>query len=72
MIEHHFGPALEAYSAAIEINPFVAVFYANRAYCHIKMEAYGAGLIDADKAIELDPDYTKVRWRLVVVSHVVA
>ena len=62
-IEAHYGQSLEAYSEAIKINPNSAVYYANRAFAHIKMEAYGAALTDANSAIELDPDYVKGYYR---------
>jgi serine/threonine-protein phosphatase 5 len=40
-IEKHFNAAIEKYSEAIEINPNVASYYTNRAFCHIKLESYG-------------------------------
>jgi tetratricopeptide (TPR) repeat protein len=39
------------------------VLYANRAFAHIKMEAYGSAIIDATEAIELDPCYIKGYYR---------
>jgi len=58
-----FQKACDAYSKAIEANPTNAVFYANRAFCHIKLEAYGSAIEDASKAVELDPTYIKGYYR---------
>ena len=33
---------------------------ANRAFAYLKTEAFGLAIADADKAVELDPDYAKV------------
>lgn len=49
------------YTKAIEIEPQNAVFFANRAFAHIKLEEYGSAVVDATKAIEADPSYAKVR-----------
>jgi hypothetical protein len=38
-----------------------AVYYANRAFAHTKLENYGAAVEDATEAIRLDPEYIKVR-----------
>lgn len=37
----HYSEAIEKYTAAIEANPKVAVYYSNRSACYIKTEAYG-------------------------------
>lgn len=49
------------YSQAIELNDKNAVYWANRAFAHIKLEEYGSAVQDATKAIEIDPEYSKVR-----------
>lgn len=36
-----YAEAIEKYTAAIEANPKVAVYYSNRSACYIKTEAYG-------------------------------
>lgn len=33
-------------------NPNIQIYYANRAFCHIKMENFGSALLDSNKAIE--------------------
>lgn len=49
---------------AIELNPKVPAYYGNRSFCYIKTEYYGYALEDANKAIELDKKYIKVRLYL--------
>lgn len=44
-------------------NPNIQVYYANRAFCHIKMENYGSALNDATKAIEAKDDFPKGYYR---------
>lgn len=44
-------------------NPSVQVYYANRAFCHIKMENFGSALADATKAIEAKADFPKGWYR---------
>eukprot|EP00959_Pyramimonas_sp_CCMP1952_P143217 2998388-Pyramimonas_sp.AAC.1 len=56
-----FRIAVMLYTRTIEENPSNAVYYSNRAFAHTKLENYGAAVEDATKAIELDPDYLKVR-----------
>ena len=45
----------------MELNPKVPAYYGNRSFCYIKTEYYGYALEDANKAIELDKKYIKVR-----------
>ncbi|KAI5790173.1 Metallo-dependent phosphatase-like protein [Geopyxis carbonaria] len=60
--------ALECYDKAIELDPNQAVFYANRALTHIKLESYGFAHSDATKAIEIDPNYVKAYYRRAISS----
>jgi tetratricopeptide (TPR) repeat protein len=39
--ENHFNESFDLYSAAIEQNPLNHVLFANRSFCHIKLENYG-------------------------------
>lgn len=59
--EKHYAKAVEGYSRAIELNPKKAVYYANRAFAQMRLEQYGAAILDATAAIELDPTYVKAR-----------
>ncbi|KAJ0964839.1 hypothetical protein J5N97_025977 [Dioscorea zingiberensis] len=56
-----FSQAIELYSQAIEHNGLNAVYWANRAFAHTKLEEYGSAVQDATKAIEIDPKYSKVK-----------
>ncbi|KAG1335290.1 Serine/threonine-protein phosphatase 5 [Cocos nucifera] len=56
-----FSQAIELYSQAIELNGHNAVYWANRAFAHTKLEEYGSAIQDATKAVELDPKYSKVK-----------
>ncbi|CAD7964792.1 unnamed protein product [Amoebophrya sp. A120] len=42
----------------------MAICYSNRAFCHIKMENFGSAIIDAERAVEVDPAYSKSYYRL--------
>ncbi|KAL5232131.1 hypothetical protein ABZP36_030907 [Zizania latifolia] len=58
-----FSLAIEFYSQAIELNNSNAVYWANRAFAHTKLEEYGSAVQDASKAIEIDPRYSKGYYR---------
>ena len=58
--EKKFAQAIVTYTQAIDSNPYVAVYYANRAAAHIKLENYGSALQDATTSIKLDRTYIKV------------
>lgn len=59
--ESHFADAIASYTKAIELNAANAVYFANRAFVHIKLEENGSAIEDGGKAIELNPRYAKVR-----------
>ena len=42
----------------------LAIYYANRAFAQIKLEAYGLGLLDAQESVKLNPTYEKAYLRL--------
>ncbi|TVU17044.1 hypothetical protein EJB05_33054 [Eragrostis curvula] len=58
-----FSQAIELYNQAIELNSSNAVYWANRAFAHTKLEEYGSAVQDATKAIEIDPRYSKGYYR---------
>lgn len=57
---HKYAQAIDLYTQAIELNGQNAVYWANRAFAHTKLEEYGSAIQDASKAIEIDPRYSKV------------
>jgi serine/threonine-protein phosphatase 5 len=59
--DKHFQAAVDKYSEAVELRPDCAVYYANRAFAHIKLEEYGSAVADATSAIQADQQYAKVR-----------
>ena len=65
---HHFekksyAEAIECYTKAIECNPTVAVYFANRAQCQLIEQRYGACEADCSLAIQLDGNYLKAYYR---------
>ncbi|XP_058100981.1 serine/threonine-protein phosphatase 5 [Magnolia sinica] len=60
---HKFSQAIDLYSQAIELNGQNAVYWANRALAHTKLEEYGSAIQDATKAIEINSKYSKGYYR---------
>ncbi|KDP26984.1 hypothetical protein JCGZ_22100 [Jatropha curcas] len=60
---HKYSQAIDLYSQAIELNSENAVYWANRAFAHTKLEEYGSAIQDSSKAIEIDPKYSKGYYR---------
>ena len=56
---HKYAQAIDLYTKAIELNSQNAVYWANRAFAHLKLEEYGSAIQDASTAIEVDPKYSK-------------
>ncbi|UNI14029.1 hypothetical protein JDV02_000710 [Purpureocillium takamizusanense] len=58
-------PAVEKYTAALDVDPSNrgtnAKLLHNRAVCKIKLKQYDDAIADADRAVTLDPSYTKAR-----------
>lgn len=65
--EAKFEDALDAYTKAIEMDvedgKKAAIYYANRAFVHIKLENYGFAIEDATKAVNKDATYPKGYYR---------
>ncbi|XP_047356002.1 RNA polymerase II-associated protein 3 isoform X1 [Vespa velutina] len=55
--------AIACYSEAIKIFPYDAVFYANRALCHLKKDNLYSAEADCSTAIQLDSTYVKAYHR---------
>ncbi|KAL2496683.1 Serine/threonine-protein phosphatase 5 [Forsythia ovata] len=60
---HKYSQAIDLYTQAMEANSENAVYWANRAFAHTKLEEYGSAIQDATKAIEIDPKYSKGYYR---------
>lgn len=61
--EQDYNTAIDLYSKAIEKNPNVAIYYANRSFAYLKTECFGYALTDASKSVELDKTYVKGYYR---------
>ncbi|XWS37896.1 hypothetical protein CRYUN_Cryun19dG0084700 [Craigia yunnanensis] len=62
-IDDHFELALDLYSQAIELKLKNAELYADRAQANIKLNNLPEAVADANKAIELDPSFSKAYLR---------
>ncbi|XP_075079414.1 serine/threonine-protein phosphatase 5-like isoform X1 [Nicotiana tabacum] len=60
---HKYSQAIDLYTQAIKLNSENAVYWANRAFAHTKLEEYGSAIQDATRAIETDPKYSKGYYR---------
>ncbi|KAJ7105405.1 hypothetical protein C8R43DRAFT_1046776 [Mycena crocata] len=58
-----YSSAAEKYTEAITLDSQNPVLFANRAACHNKLGRHRDGLLDAIKATELDPTYSKGWYR---------
>jgi len=58
------GDAIQAYSAAIALNPFDAVFWTNRAAAQANLSNWEQARTDAEQAVKLDANYPKAHYRL--------
>ncbi|CZT46178.1 phosphoprotein phosphatase (serine/threonine specific protein phosphatase) [Rhynchosporium secalis] len=56
---HDWPTAIDFYTKAIELDDQKPTYFSNRAQANIKSEAYGYAIVDATKAIELDPNFVK-------------
>ena len=57
--QKNFTEAIEHFTKAIELDPTDPVFYSNRSACHASLASYEAALIDAEKCLELNPNFIK-------------
>jgi len=61
--EGKFGRAFQSYSAAILADPKNHIYYSNRCACLLKINKDSKALADAEKCIELKPDWPKGYFR---------
>lgn len=53
-LQAEYRSAVKAYSEAIHLNPYAALAYYGRGYCHAAMKNYDAGVRDFIQGIQLD------------------
>lgn len=56
--------ALEKYTKAIELDPFNAVYFCNRAAAQFKLGQHEAAVADCTAALGIQPDYSKALGRM--------
>nr|BBA20396.1 suppressor of G2 allele of SKP1 [Nicotiana africana] len=62
-IDDHFELAVDLYTQAIAMTPKNAELFADRAQANIKLNYFTEAVVDANKAIELDPSMSKAYLR---------
>lgn len=63
LADNHLDEAIKCYSEALELDEKNAVLYSNRSAAYAKAGLYERSLQDAEKAIELRPDWAKAYSR---------
>ena len=60
----NYQEAIDFYSQAVELDPANEVLYSNRSGAYASRCQYDMALKDAEKAVELKPNWPKVRINL--------
>jgi stress-induced-phosphoprotein 1 len=60
----NFEEAIKHFSQAIEVDPSNHVLYSNRSASYCSLKKYDEALTDANKTIEIKPDWPKVNFIL--------
>ncbi|KAI0316405.1 hypothetical protein OF83DRAFT_1195236 [Amylostereum chailletii] len=69
-VKKDYSIAMRKYTQAIELDKRNAVLYSNRAACHLALQTYNKAIEDAQKAVEIDPGYSKAWARLATAEDV--
>ncbi|XP_015906393.2 small glutamine-rich tetratricopeptide repeat-containing protein alpha-like [Parasteatoda tepidariorum] len=64
MAEHHYAEAVAAYTQAIELDKWNAIYFCNRAGANIALQNYHDAIEDCKEALALNPDYAKAFGRM--------
>lgn len=64
MSSKQYDGAIDAYTQAISKDPTNAVYYSNRAAAYSSKNDHNSAIADAEKAIEVNPQFTKAYHRL--------
>jgi small glutamine-rich tetratricopeptide repeat-containing protein alpha len=64
MHDNQYDKAIDAYTQAITLDPTNAVYFSNRAAAYSSKGENQPAVVDAEKAIEVDPSFIKAYSRL--------
>ncbi|KAF8342570.1 uncharacterized protein EI90DRAFT_764058 [Cantharellus anzutake] len=64
MSSKDFDAAIQSYTKAIALDPSNPVYYSNRAAAYSSKDEHDKAIIDAKKALEVDPSFVKAYSRL--------
>lgn len=64
MSSKQYDSAIGSYTRAINLDPTNAVYYSNRAAAYSSKNTHADAIVDAEKAIEVDPNFIKAYHRL--------
>ena len=59
--KRQYRRAIKKYSMSILLDGSIAAYFGNRSACHLALEEAKNALSDAEKSVEIDPSYVKVR-----------
>lgn len=62
--EGKWDEAIALFSQAIEIDPDNEIYYSNRSAAYMKVDSISKALYDAEKSVELNPNFVKGYNRL--------
>lgn len=65
----NFDKAIEFYTQAIEANPADHTIYGNRSASFHNLKKFDEALVDAEKCIEIKPDWSKGYQRKAMALH---
>ncbi len=64
MSAKQYDSAIESYTKAVESDPTNAVYYSNRAAAYSSKGDHASAILDAEKALEVDPSFVRAYHRL--------
>lgn len=60
LAQNKLDEAIQLYTEAIDLDPENHILYSNRSAAYAKAKKYDSALTDAEKTVELKPDWAKV------------